>query len=782
VSFRKELFNQIRKMLQKKAAKTDYKPVSDLDRSVDTFACTLSAEGMIKSLSTTFEGMTGMTRKSMIDKLLKKILHDDDIDDVYIIFSQSNIVKENVSKKVRCKTNNGDYVKCGITVLRFGENNSSGILLIFTRDILGELQDDKELRERENRLKILFEYAPDGYYISDLLGNFIDGNIAAEEIVGYKKEELIGKNFLKLNLLSKKQFPKAAMLLGQNMLGRPTGPDRFILNRKDGSKIVVEIRTFPVKMNGKTVVLGIARDITERKMIEVALMESEGKYRNLVENSNVGIYILQENRFVYINETFERILGYNFEEVSSDSFNFMNLVAPESKEFILKRSLLRKKGEKIDVNYVFKCINKTGNIIDLEANISSIEYKGKPAVQGIIKDVTVQIQERQEKLELQEKLNQSQRMEYLGLLAGGVAHDLNNIIGPIMAYPDLIKMDLAEGNPIVQDLDAITASAQRAADVIADLLALTRRGQYKFESINLNDLVNDYLSCLEYDATKRLYPEVTTDVQLSKEKLFFKGSQTHLPKIVMNLVNNAFESMQDGGVLRIETSSIIVKEEILSDMHIPPGNYNLLIIEDQGEGIPEENLDKIFDPFFTTKMKTVKSGTGLGLSVVYNVLNDHGAYVDVNSKLGIGTKFSIYFPETTEKKKTILKDIQIYKGNGSILIVDDREEQRDIATRILTTLGYDVESVNSGQGTIDYLKNNKPDLIWLDMILEDDMDGLDTYKEILKINPDQKTIIVSGFSESDRVKEAEELGVIGFVQKPYKFNEIGLTIEKALNN
>ncbi|MCH7887371.1 MAG: PAS domain S-box protein [Candidatus Marinimicrobia bacterium] len=566
---------------------------------------------------------------------------------------------------------------------------------------------------------------------------------------------------------------------GKAVLGRefsitlPKDPDRPI-------HLIDYLFPIPDKQ-GKPIGIGaIVLDITRRKETEGALRLSEKKYRSLVENLNVGIYILQNNKFVYVNETFEKILGYKLEEVSLDSFNFMDLIAPESKKFILERSISREKGEKIDVNYVFKCITKTGNIIDLEANTSAIEYEGKPAIQGLLKDVTTQMQDRRDKLILQEKLKQSERLESLGLLAGGVAHDLNNIIGPIMAYPALIKMNLSEGKPVEEDLDAIRESAQRAADVISDLLALTRRGSHKMEPIDLNDLVKDYLSSAECKVTKSLYPEVASDIQLSESTLLFKGSKAHLPKVIMNLINNAYESMSEGGVLSVTTSSISVEDGEVSDKHIRKGRYNLLTIEDQGEGIPEENISKIFDPFFTTKIKTGKSGTGLGLSVVYNVLKDHGAHIDVESNLGIGTKFSIYFPESTEKKETILKDSQIHKGSGSILVVDDREDQRDLATRILTKLGYDVESVDSGQDAIDFLEKADVDLLLLDMILEEDMDGLDTYKEIIKIKPDQKTIIVSGYSESGRVKVAEELGVNGFIQKPYKMNEIGLTIQDVL--
>ena len=367
------------------------------------------------------------------------------------------------------------------------------------------------------------------------------------------------------------------------------------------------------------------------------------------------------------------------------------------------------------------------------------------------------------------------------MLAGGVAHDLNNIIGPIMAYPDLIKMNLSDGKPVGKELDTIASSAQRAAHVISDLLALTRRGKYKMEPIDLNDLITEYQVSAEYSSTGTLYAKVKPNFQLSEDRLLFKGSEAHIPKVIMNLVNNAFESMPEGGVLSVKTYPIIVEDGELSDKNIPQGRYNLLTIEDQGEGIAKQNLSKIFDPFFTTKMKSGNNGTGLGLSVVYNVLKDHGALIDVESEVGIGTKFSIYFPRIDETKQTTSELSLDSKSSGNIFVVDDRKEQREIASLLLSNLGYKVESAGSGQEAIKYLNNNDTDLVWLDMILEDDMDGLDTYKEIIKIKPGQKTIIVSGYSETDRVKEAEKLGVNGFMQKPYKLDDIKKIIQTVLN-
>ncbi|MCH7870052.1 MAG: hypothetical protein IH881_20360 [Myxococcales bacterium] len=202
-------------------------------------------------------------------------------------------------------------------------------------------------------------------------------------------------------------------------------------------------------------------------------------------------------------------------------------------------------------------------------------------------------------------------------------------------------MDYAEGKPIDKDLDTIKFSAQRAADVIADLLALTRRGQYKMVLMDMNALLNDYFSSAEYDAAKRIHPEVTTDIQLSDDRLLFKGSKAHLPKIIMNLVNNAFESMSEGGVLSISTTIIDVEDDgVLNDQLIPRGRYNLLTIEDQGEGIPEENISKIFDPFFSTK----GPGRGLGLTTALGIIRGHHGTLRVDCTSGIGTSIRILLP------------------------------------------------------------------------------------------------------------------------------------------
>lgn len=390
------------------------------------------------------------------------------------------------------------------------------------------------------------------------------------------------------------------------------------------------------------------------------------------------------------------------------------------------------------------------------------------------------LQEEKERLEF--KLVQAERLEALGVLAGGVAHDLNNIIGPMLAYPELIKKDLADGHQVDKELDVITASAQRAADVVAGLLSLTRSSSYRMQALDLNELLNNYLDSPESIVNKNLQPEISVDVQLCENKLPIRGSEDLLLNVLINFLNNAVESMRDGGSIKLGTTTVDVANKDLGNGVLTSGRYCLLTIEDQGEGIAAEELSKIYDPFYTTKQKSDKSGTGLGLTVVFNVLKNHDAVVDVESKPGQGTRFSIYFPEFIEEKELTTEGKPSYRGHGSVLILDDREEQREMALRIVTRLGYQAESVSCARDAINYLKDNRVDLLWLDMILEEKMDGLDVYKEAIKINPNQKAIIVSGYSKTERIEQAQALGVNAFIQKPFELSEISACLGDLLNS
>lgn len=402
---------------------------------------------------------------------------------------------------------------------------------------------------------------------------------------------------------------------------------------------------------------------------------------------------------------------------------------------------------------------------------------------GFATDMSEQESAQKEKLELQERLARSQKMESIGLLAGGVAHDLNNVLTGFVSYPEYILMELPENSPLRDPILTIQESGKKAAAIVQDLLTLARRGVTHTEVLNLNEIITSYVASPEHQRMAADTSRVRLEMRLDGDLLNIKGSGVHLRKTIMNLVFNAFESQPDEGQVIIRTFNRYVDQALKGYDNVQEGDYVVLEIQDHGIGIPAEELNRIFEPFYTRKAMG-RSGTGLGMAVVWGTVQDHKGYIDVESIVGEGSIFRLYFPATREATSRV-KDpipIQAYMGRGErILVVDDIKEQREIATSLLGRLNYDVESVASGLDAVEYLKRKKSDLVILDMIMEPGIDGLETYRRILSIRPDQRAIIASGYSENRRVHEAQRLGAGTYVRKPYMLEKIGLAVRRELD-
>jgi len=360
---------------------------------------------------------------------------------------------------------------------------------------------------------------------------------------------------------------------------------------------------------------------------------------------------------------------------------------------------------------------------------------------------------------------------------------LNNILTGLVSYPDLLLMELPPDHPLSEIALTIKKSGERAAAIVQDLLTLARRGVAIQEPVNLNQIINDYFQTPEHEKLASLHPQVQFETSLEEGLLKLSGSPIHLSKAVMNLVVNAAESMTNGGTVRIETANRYLEKPLKGFEEIKPGEYILLSVIDSGVGIPAKDLSRIFEPFYTRKVMG-RSGTGLGLAVVLGTVKAHKGYIDVRSTEGKGTRFDLYFPISreevgNEKKNPVpLEDLH---GREKILVVDDVPEQREIASLMLTRLGYQVITAASGEEAVRFLEKESADLLILDMILEGGMDGLDTYRNILKRYPGQRAILVSGYAETDRVQEARRLGAGAYVRKPFVLEKIGQVVRKELD-
>jgi signal transduction histidine kinase/CheY-like chemotaxis protein len=401
----------------------------------------------------------------------------------------------------------------------------------------------------------------------------------------------------------------------------------------------------------------------------------------------------------------------------------------------------------------------------------------------------IEIEERkwaqQERLRLESELLRGEKMELLGRLAGGVAHDLNNVLSGLVSYPDLLLHKLSPESDMRGPLENIRRAGKRAAVIVQDLLTLTRRGITARERVQLNDVVSAHLQSPEFINLQKHYPGVTVKARLAPDLQSLSGSPVHLEKAVMNLLVNSFEAIENEGTVLVVTENRYVDTPIKGYDTTIPGKYVVLAISDSGMGIPQDKLARIFEPFYTSKTLG-RSGTGLGMTVVWGAVKDHDGYLDVESSPENGTTITVFFPvlEDDEGQTAQAPPLPpaIKQGSGeTILLVDDDSDQRTLGKSILTTLGYRIETVASGEEAVAFLRGRAVDLILLDMIMGSGMDGLDTYQSIIEIRPDQKVIIVSGYSETDRIKKAMELGARSYIKKPYSLEEIVTMIHKVLS-
>ncbi len=510
------------------------------------------------------------------------------------------------------------------------------------------------------------------------------------------------------------------------------------------------------------------------------LSVSEKKHRRIFDNIlDVYFETSLDGKILEISPSVEQFSSYTQEELRGSPISQIYQV-PEKRAGLMN---LLFTDDQVN-NHELSLLDKTGEVKTCSVNARLIrDEKGDPEkIIGIFRDITEQKNIAKKKKELEDRLNRSQKMEALGMLAGGVAHDLNNVLSGIVTYPELLLMDLPEDSPLAHSLKVIQSSGLRATEIVQDLLTLSRRGVITREAVNLNEIIQDFLRTPEYEKIISFHPHVEVEVELRADSPQLKGSSVHLQKTVMNLISNAAEAQLDGGIIKITTRNRQLKNPVKGYDRVQAGDYLVLSVEDLGQGIAPEDIKRIFEPFFTKKVMG-RSGTGLGMAVVWGTIQDHKGYIDVISNIGSGTRFDLYFPVTTERPRvpTQTLDIDRILGNKeTILVVDDIFHQRKIASTTLRRLGYEVVTLPSGEEAVQYLKTNDADLILLDMIMDPGIDGLETFRQIREFKPEQRAVIASGFSRTRKVKDVMALGAGQYIKKPYTIEKIGLAIKKEL--
>ncbi len=506
--------------------------------------------------------------------------------------------------------------------------------------------------------------------------------------------------------------------------------------------------------------------ILRQRESERMLKTSEDRFRAMSENALTGIWIVQDGLIRYTNPILSKLLGCTADELAgSDPQTQFHPDDRAAMALLLKESGSHKTPAG---QIAVRAVNRAGTQIDFEIAASYIEWDGRSAVLCNLLNVT-------ETKRLRELEARAQRLETVGRIAGQVAHDFNNLLGPVMAYPELIRGEIPINNDVYEYLNAIESAAHQIAAINQDLLTLGRRGHYSVELLNLNSVVKESLKELE-----PLPAAVICEVDLSPDLMSVKGGVAQIRRAISNLLHNAHDALNGVGKISVRTENYYADDETVGYGRVPKGEYVKVTIADTGIGMPEEILQKIFEPFFTMKTADRRRGSGLGLSVVDSVIKDHGGFVDLNSKVGQGTKFYLYFPACREQE-TIEQSVEIKGGSENILIVDDDAMQREVLAKILTKLGYSTAQAASGEAAIELLRQAPADLLLLDMIMPGGIDGAETFRQALEIYPGQRAIIVSGFSESDRVNKVQACGAGAFVKKPLTIQAIATAVRRELD-
>ena len=628
---------------------------------------------------------------------------------------------------------------------------------------------DEKLRESEERYRTIIEFSNDMIWTLDNEGRFLFFNKRSEEITGFKLEDWRGKSFSPL--IEKEYLPNVIEAFQKTLNGEPQQYEVSV-KKEDGSYFFLSVNTAPIYSKGKVLgTVSFGRDITDHKKAVEALKQSEEKYRMLIDNIQDGVFIIQDDKIQFANEAFARVGGYTVEEVIGKEFK--ELVAPEDLEIVADRYYRRQAGEDVPREYEFHALHKDGRTrILVNMNVGLITFHGRMASMGTVKDIT-------EKKMLESQLLRAQRMESIGTLAGGIAHDINNVLTPIMLSQELLREKFTDKES-QNYLNIIQRSTQRGASLMKQVMSYARGVEGERNALQVTHLISEIRQIAKETFPRNI--EIRTDIP--KDLWNLSGDATQLHQVLMNLCVNARDAMPDGGILHICAENLLIDEDYAHiNIDAKVGPYITITVSDTGTGIPPGILERIFEPFFTTKEHG--KGTGLGLSTALGIVKSHGGFMTVYSEVGKGTAFKVYLPAitTTETLKAQQHQHELPAGHGElILVVDDEEQIREMTKKTLETHGYKVITANDGKEAIALYaqKRDEIQLVLMDMMMPV-MDGSVSIRELHKANPEVKIITVSGLTEKEKIENVDDVQVQAFLMKPYTAEKLLKTIREVLN-
>ena len=686
--------------------------------------------------------------------------------------------------RVLCKDGNYKWILDRGKVMELMDDGKPLRVIGTHTDITERKRLDEVLKQSEEKYRLLIENNYDIIFTLNAEGIFIFVSPAWTELLGHPPAQVIGQSFQPFvhvdDIPVCLEFLQKVFNTGQKQDGI-----EYRVKHISGEWRWYRANAVPLKdESGKVIGLqGIGRDFTESKRTEDALRESEEKFRTVADFTYDWEYWIDtDGRLIYNSPSCERITGYRSDEfinnprllediihqedhsLVGDHFDTIDSGNPHQVEF----RIVTRTGDERWIAHVYQPVfNETG------------QWLGRRVSN---RDITEQKRAEQDRENLRAQLLQSQKMATMGTLAMGIAHDFNNMLTVILGYSSFLLADKNEKDPGYEGLQKIVKTAQDAADLVQRIRISGRRAEMNLVPLDLNHQVDEVTKLLSSTLPKM----IEMDIHLTKDPVIIKADPSQITQMVMNLAVNANEAMPQGGRLSIQTENIVLDNDYCQlHLGVKPGSHVMLTVSDSGRGIDKGLMERIFDPFYSTKTRDYRKGTGLGLSVVQGIVQQHGGHITVESEVGKGTTFKMYFPALKDEilPEYVEKKIP-YSAGGTetILLVEDWEAVRELGVLILEKFGYTVLSASDGQEALDVYEKEQGNisLVILDIIMPR-MDGKQCLEQLLRINPDVKVIISSGVGQYDLINEVVELGAKGVVNKPYGMRQLLAIVREALD-
>ena len=742
------------------------------DNSLDIVTL-LNGEGVFQYNSPSVKRVLGYEPSELIGQSAFALIHPDELPAVLGRFQEGlGHPEDTVTLEFRFRHRDGSWVHLeAVGQSRLADPDVAAVV-VNSRDVTARRRIERELRESEQRFRDLFEDSPDAIFVEGPDGNVLDANQAACRLHGVGREKLVGMNVLDLVPVEKRRkVLRDFRRLVDGEITRVEGESVSV----DGRMTPVEIHATPIEYRGGPAVLLHVRDISERKHTEAALRSSERLFHSVWENSVEGKRLTDgRGDIVAVNEAFCKLVGMSRAELEGKPFTVI-YADTEQPERILKK-YRQDFLDRVIEHHIECCLTlRTGANVMLEQTNSVVELRGQPTVLlASFRDLTAQKQ-------LEDQLRHSQRMDAVGQLAGGVAHDFNNILTVIHGHASLLLGRGGLAGATSRSAQQILQAAERAANLTRQLLTFSRRQVMQQRRLDLNEVVGNMTKMLG----RILGEDIALELSYWPEPPVIQADAGMMEQVLLNLAVNARDAMPHGGHLSIRIS--------VQDLETPhtsqhtearPGRFVCLTVADSGTGIAPEILQRIFEPFFTTK--EVGKGTGLGLATVYGIVKQHQGWVEVESQIGRGATFRVYLPTArafADGEEESPLETAVRGGNETILVVEDEQPVRELVCSLLKGQGYRILAAKSGASALQVWRDHKDEVAMLltDVVMPDQMNGRELAEKLWADRPDLKVIFTSGYGTDIVGSDWVQRHGLQYVQKPYHPHKLAMTVRDCLD-